>query len=329
MERIAAEVTAEWNTILGHAPDHSSQDFFQSRGSSLSAALLAARLSKLHGVTVPLRAVFEAPTVAGMVAWLRNNQVSPQGRIAPLSEGGTGSPLVVFPDAQGDPAELRSFSSGFRRPVVGVRSRGLSGVSEPWVSISELTADWLRVLATWSDARTVHVAGVRVGCVFAAHAAEVLSRHGWTISSVVLVNPVAAMPTRFDTALADRVIAAATSLGLPADSLPRTVESLRDTLMALGHGISDEVCDEIVARLRVAAANIVAAGSAPESAAWPQRLLISQNADNTLTTDSPVIQQALGSGATLAECIEAYLTDIEADATGTRLPEVVRQPSVR
>ncbi|MGW4356405.1 amino acid adenylation domain-containing protein, partial [Nocardia sp. NPDC004582] len=67
-ERIVAEVFA---ALLGAARVGADDDFFSLGGNSLIATQLVARLGKAAGVRIPLRAVFEDATVAGLAAKIR------------------------------------------------------------------------------------------------------------------------------------------------------------------------------------------------------------------------------------------------------------------
>ena len=74
-------VAAAWLEILG-AQVGADDDFFLSGGQSLLAAQLAARLSVLFGVEVPLAMVFEATTIAGQAAWIDEIRATPAPRVA-------------------------------------------------------------------------------------------------------------------------------------------------------------------------------------------------------------------------------------------------------
>ncbi|WP_245922498.1 non-ribosomal peptide synthase/polyketide synthase [Nocardia nova] len=68
-------VAAEFADIVGRSADGESPigadtDFFELGGNSLAAARLAARLGAASGVRVPVAAVFTAPTVAALAAWI-------------------------------------------------------------------------------------------------------------------------------------------------------------------------------------------------------------------------------------------------------------------
>jgi acyl carrier protein len=62
-EEVVAEI---WAELLKHQPVGIHDNFFALGGHSLLAAQVVARLRAAFGLEVPLRALFETPTVAGL-----------------------------------------------------------------------------------------------------------------------------------------------------------------------------------------------------------------------------------------------------------------------
>ncbi|MBN1399758.1 MAG: amino acid adenylation domain-containing protein [Anaerolineae bacterium] len=73
---IEQEVAAVWTEVLGLERIGIHDDFFDLGGHSLLATQLCARLSDTFGLEVPLRSLFEAPTVAGLCESIVALQIS-------------------------------------------------------------------------------------------------------------------------------------------------------------------------------------------------------------------------------------------------------------
>jgi amino acid adenylation domain-containing protein len=83
---LEAQIAAVWARVLGTAPAAigAGDDFFLLGGHSFLAARVAARLSRLLGVDVTVRDIFDHPTVAGLAGWLRDAT----GQAASAAEAG-------------------------------------------------------------------------------------------------------------------------------------------------------------------------------------------------------------------------------------------------
>jgi len=75
---IEARVAEVWQEVLGHSPVGVNDDFFELGGQSLLATKVVSRLRALFQIDLPLRTLFENPTVAGLALAIDGAQRSDQ-----------------------------------------------------------------------------------------------------------------------------------------------------------------------------------------------------------------------------------------------------------
>ena len=85
LERLLA---ALWSRLLGLKRVGITDDFFAVGGTSLLAVQLFARLRSDHAIELPLRAIFDTPTIAGLAQVIEGNHVEPDVNDLPVPSKG-------------------------------------------------------------------------------------------------------------------------------------------------------------------------------------------------------------------------------------------------
>ncbi|AZE58415.1 MULTISPECIES: amino acid adenylation domain-containing protein [Pseudomonas fluorescens group] len=160
-ERTIAELLSE---LLDVPEIGIRDDFFELGGTSLTAMRLVLTLEKRFGIDVPIAALIEAPTIAGLAERLRGrNAVLAFDPLVPIRTSGSRTPLFLvhplgghvlcyLPLARALPAEM---------PVYALQAAGSGQGSTPLQSIEEMATQYLvavrrvqpqgpYVLAGWS-----------------------------------------------------------------------------------------------------------------------------------------------------------------------------------
>ena len=70
-----------WQEVLLVRPISAEDDFFALGGDSLSATRLFARINRRFGADLPLRAIFENPTLSNLAGLLQNAKPAPASRV--------------------------------------------------------------------------------------------------------------------------------------------------------------------------------------------------------------------------------------------------------
>jgi len=93
--RLERRIAAIWEEVLGVKPIGSNDNFFDLGGHSLMAVRLLSRIERATGRKLPVRALFEAPTVNGLAAIIRSSEWQPASRtsLVPLQAEGSRDPV--------------------------------------------------------------------------------------------------------------------------------------------------------------------------------------------------------------------------------------------
>ncbi|MBA3806792.1 MAG: amino acid adenylation domain-containing protein [Solirubrobacterales bacterium] len=184
-------LAAIWERELEIEPIGVTDNFFDLGVTSIVAATLFAAIEHDLGDSLPLGAIFKAPTIEtlsrliedgdGASRWSSLIPIQPQGSRQPIFcvHGGAGTILHLQPLAR---------RLGEEQPFYGLQSSGLYGGSTPIQSVEEMASHYL------SEMRQVHpggpwlIAGYCFGTIVAFEIAQRLLAEGEEVQMVALFN---------------------------------------------------------------------------------------------------------------------------------------------
>jgi amino acid adenylation domain-containing protein/thioester reductase-like protein len=103
-----------WREIFPNVAEDANADFFDLGGHSLLAARLVARVNERFDADMPMRALFENPTVGGMAAWLADASHAAPAKDDPVADATRPLDLPALPFLRADsPDILLTGVSGF------------------------------------------------------------------------------------------------------------------------------------------------------------------------------------------------------------------------
>ncbi|HSF43296.1 MAG TPA: amino acid adenylation domain-containing protein, partial [Thermoanaerobaculia bacterium] len=196
-ERLLADL---WAEVLGVESPGMTESFFDLGGHSLLAIRLLSRTRDAFGVEVPLRALFEQPTIRGLAGFLaeeavRAPRVDPRKKKTALSlvrlqPKGDRPPLVAVHPVGGNVlayTELARELMPGGRPLWALQSAGLAG-GEPHRRIEAMASSYVEEILAARPAGPYPLLGWSLGGSIAFEMARQLRQRGHEVPLLVLVD---------------------------------------------------------------------------------------------------------------------------------------------
>nr|WP_281404507.1 non-ribosomal peptide synthetase [Pyxidicoccus fallax] len=184
-------LAALWAEVLRVEKVGLHDDFFELGGHSLLATRLVARVRAALGVDLPLRALFEAPTVERLAAWLEGTRPEgPERHCVTLQSEGTGTPVFFVHAVGGAVGPYRELARklGPGRPFHGLQASGLDGREAPLESVEALALRYVEALRAVRPEGPYVLGGWSMGGVVAFEMARELERRGQQVELLVLLD---------------------------------------------------------------------------------------------------------------------------------------------
>ncbi|MFD9960609.1 amino acid adenylation domain-containing protein [Amycolatopsis sp. NPDC058986] len=187
-----------FSEVLGLPSVDIDADFFELGGHSLLATHLISRVRAALGVDLPMRTVFQSPTVAGLSEYLvhgggTDGYTDPFGVVLPMRPGGERDPLWFVHPGIGLSWAYLGFVDYLKedRPIYGIQARGFGETPIP-ASIEEMIDDYLDHVLQVQPQGPYHLIGLSLGGTLAHAMAAELHRRGHRVATLALLDCVPA-----------------------------------------------------------------------------------------------------------------------------------------
>jgi amino acid adenylation domain-containing protein len=184
LEQTVAEI---WREILGPDRIDVRDDFFDLGGQSFAALRVAGRIAQRLGRRVPLGALLEHRTVAGLAAWL----AEPDRGWSPLVR--VGDPEATDPwfwvhPAGGDVLCYRELADLLDRPSAAFQAPGPASGHRPLETLDELAEGYLAELLRVRPHGPYSLGGWSSGAIIALELAHRLEQRGERVRRLVVLD---------------------------------------------------------------------------------------------------------------------------------------------
>jgi thioesterase domain-containing protein/acyl carrier protein len=192
---VEAELARLWQDLLAWPDPGATDSFFDRGGDSLGAVRLMARIERRFGVSLPISALLEAPTIRQLARAIESAGAGRGRSLVAIRAGGSRPPIFCVHPIGGNVLCYSPLSArlGPDQPLYGLEARGLDGRAPARRSIAEMASAYAAEIAAAQPAGPIHLVGWSFGGVVAIEMARELAGAGRELAPVVLLDSVAAM----------------------------------------------------------------------------------------------------------------------------------------
>ncbi|WP_338861220.1 amino acid adenylation domain-containing protein [Mycetohabitans rhizoxinica] len=196
-------LAAIWAELLGVERVSRHDSFFALGGHSLLAVQMISRSRTALGMSIPMRLLFQAPTLAALAQHLSTHDRVHDDSFAvllPIQPNGIRPPLFCIHPVSGLSWHYRSLAShlGADQPVYGLQARGLDGVLSSAPTIEAMAADYIDQIRRIQPNGPYYLLGWSLGGNVACSMATQLEQQGERVALLAVLDATPDHASRHD-----------------------------------------------------------------------------------------------------------------------------------
>jgi thioesterase domain-containing protein/acyl carrier protein len=180
-----------WKDVLATSPIGIRDDFFAMGGHSLMAVRMFVEVEKATKCRLPVRAIFEAPTIERLADLIRHQGWEPpEGQLVSIQPEGTRPPIFWVHAAGGHVLSYRRLAHylGSEQPMYALQGVNLEGERLTEASVEDMAVRYIADLQKVQPTGPYYVGGLSFGGLVAWEIAQRLRSQGHAVPLLILLD---------------------------------------------------------------------------------------------------------------------------------------------